>query len=333
LTPLLHERLVQVDTVARSFEEGAAVFFSFTRTRASEPTARRYAERAGAVMEECENEESLGATKSDDDPRPTWVGADGVFVRLVGGGWREVRTVSIGRVNPPILMDGEQRVTTTELSYFSRLTDGAEAFIDLAGVECRRRGIAEAALVGAGADGADWCQHLFDRHCPHAKRSLDFYHAAERVQAFSKVLWRGQPELAGWYAGERLHRLKHHGPGDLLASLAVWSQAVAGDATRGAASEQYGFFSSREHLLDYPAVRAAGLPIGTGNAESANLHVIQDRLKGPGKFWGQEHVNPMLALRGAWCSQRWEAAWGAVSKRMTAGHYPVRLFHAPKAKT
>lgn len=332
MTPLLHERLVQVDTVARSFEEGAAVFFSFTRTHASEATARRYAERAGAVMEECESEGSPAA-EPDGDTRPSWVGADGVFVRLVGGGWREVRTVSIGRVNPPKLVDGEERVTTTKLSYFSRLTDGAEAFIDLAGVEFRRRGIAAASLVGAGADGADWCQHLFDRHCPRAVRSLDFYHAAVRVQAFSKVLWRGAPELVRWYADERLHRLKHEGPGNLLATLAVWGQAATDGTVRKAASEQHAFFSSREHLLGYPAVRAAGLPIGTGNAESANRHVIQDRLKGPGKFWGEEHVNPMLALRGAWCSQRWDAAWGAVSERMTAGHYPVRLFHAPKAKT
>jgi hypothetical protein len=330
LTPLLHERLVQVGTVARSFEEGAAIFLSFTRTTVSEPTARRYTERSGAVMEECEAEGRPPAAPAPADPRPIWVGADGAFLRLVGKNrWREVRTVTIGRVNPSVSWDGEEQVTTSDMSYFSRLTEGAEAFIDLAAVEFCRRKVAAARLVGAGADGADWCQNLFQRHCPQAICSLDFYHGAVRVVGFSKVLWAGNPGLASWYAQEQLHGLKHHGPERLLASLAVWTNTS--DVTVcAAASAQHAFFSSRRQLLDYPAVRKAGLPIGTGNAESANRHVMQDRLKGPGKFWGQEHVNPMLALRGAWCSHRWDQAWGEASKRLAAGHYPVRLFHAPK---
>jgi hypothetical protein len=334
LTPLLHERLVQVGTVARSFAAGAAVFFSFTRTPASEPTARRYTERAGAVVEACASEETPTVPEgAGDDPRPAWVGADGVMVRLVGGAWREVRTVSIGRVDPPRMVNGKERGTTTDLSYFSRLTDGADVFIDRAAAECCRRGIAALPVVGAGSDGADWCQDLFDRYCPQAARCLDFYHAGQRVHTFSKALWNDVPALAQWYAGEQLHALKHQGPGRLLATLACWSQAAVAGKLRKIASEQHAFFASRTALLDYPGIRACGLPIGTGNAESANLHVVQDRLKGPGKFWGREHVNPMLALRNAWCSDRWEEAWTAASKRLAEGHYPVRLVHVPQAKT
>lgn len=319
-------------TVAKSFAAGAAVFCSFTRTSASEPTARRYTERAGAVLEACAREATPAAPTPEDDPRPAWVGADGVMVRLVGGAWREVRTVSIGRVHPPGVVAGKERVTTTALSYFSRLTDGADVFIDRAAGEFQRRGIARAALVGAGSDGADWCQTLFDRYCPTAARYLDFYHAAQRVHAFSKALWPDQPGLAAWDAGAQLHQLKHQGPASLLASLSAWSQAATDPKLRQVAGEQYGFFSSRIALLDYPGIRAQGLPIGTGNAESANRHVVQDRLKGPGKFWGQEHINPMLALRNAWCSDRWAEAWTAASKRLATGHYPVRLVHVPKAK-
>jgi len=332
LTPLLHERLVQVGTAAKSFLAGAQVFCSFTRTPVSEPTARRYTERAGAVMEECESEGFPAEALDCDDHRPRWIGADGVFVRLVGGASREVRTVTLGAVNATLRPDGTQEVRTTDLSYFSRLTEGAEAFIELAGVECRRRRLADAGQVAAGSDGADWCQRLFDRHCPHARRSLDFYHAGVRVHTFSKALWQ-EEGLAKEHAGRHLHALKHEGPADLLTSLRAWSQVDANPTVRQVAQEQLNFFAAREELLDYPGLRAAGLPIGTGNAESANVHVIQARLKGSGKFWGKEHVNPMLALRGAFCSQRWEEAWTATSTRMAAGHYPVHLFHAPKAKT
>src|SRR5687768_15057516 len=92
LTPLLHERLVTAGTVAKSFGGGAEVFFTFTRTAVGEPTARRYTERAGAVMEACQRDRPEGTRPAAaeekaaaDDPRPGWVGADGVFVRLVGG--------------------------------------------------------------------------------------------------------------------------------------------------------------------------------------------------------------------------------------------------------
>jgi hypothetical protein len=333
LTPLLHERLVCAGAAAKSFLEAARVFHMFTRTPLSEPTARRFTERAGAVMEECESEEEIPqAPDGVGDARPFWVGADGMFVRLVGGAWREVRTVTIGRVNPAKAEDGQERVRTTDLSYFSRLTDGADAFIDLAGVEFRRRGVPDAALVGAGSDGANWCQQTFDRYCPQAKRSLDFYHATGRVKEVGRLVWPGSPGMAEHYASSHLHRLKHHGPVSLLPSLGVWSALAPGAAAREKIGGHYQYFADREQLLDYPGVRALGLPIGTGNAESANVHVIQQRLKGPGKFWAIEHVNPMLALRGALCSERWEAAWQVAAVRLSKGHYPTRAFHAPRAK-
>lgn len=335
LTPLLHERLVQAATVGRSFAAGAELFVSFTRTAVSEPTARRYTERAGAVMAAGAAEAPPAPPPPADPPdlRAFWVGADGMFVRLVGGKYREVRTVSIGRVNPPQGALGEEPVTTAALSYFSRLTDSAEQFIAQAGVEFKRRGVAGAARIGAGSDGADWCQQCWDRHCPQATRYFDFYHAAERVQKFSRTLWQDRPQLATSYAARQLHRLKHEGPQALLASLAVWSTGASRATVREAARAQQAFFADRRALLDYPGVRAAGLPIGTGNAESANLHVVQDRLKGPGKFWGEPHVNPMLALRNAWCSKRWDEDWSAAALQLARGTHPVRLVHAPKAKT
>lgn len=40
----------------------------------------------------------------------------------------------------------------------------------------------------------------------------------------------------------------------------------------------------------------------------------------------------MLALRNAWCSDRWEEAWAATSTLLAKGDYPIRLFHSSKAK-
>jgi hypothetical protein len=67
--------------------------------------------------------------------------------------------------------------------------------------------------------------------------------------------------------------------------------------------------------MHYPQYRASGWPIGSGMVESANKLVVQARLKGSGMHWAPSHVNPMLALRSAVCSNRWEDTWEIASSR------------------
>jgi len=138
--------------------------------------------------------------------------------------------------------------------------------------------------------------------------------------------WPETPSTRQWWAGELLHDLKHRGPDRLLRSLAGWAATGAGKPVGEAAEATLGYFESRKDLLDYPKLRAAGWPIGTGAIESANKLVGEERLKGPGMHWGEEHVNPMLALRNAQCSNRWDEAWARVQlSDKEAGHTAVGM--------
>ena len=65
----------------------------------------------------------------------------------------------------------------------------------------------------------------------------------------------------------------------------------------------------RRELMDYPTYRAAGWPIGSGSVESSHKLVVQARLKGPGRHWRPEHINPRLALRLALLNERWSETW------------------------
>ena len=78
--------------------------------------------------------------------------------------------------------------------------------------------------------------------------------------------------------------------------------------------EHLHYLEKREALMQYPAYRAAGWPIGSGIVESGNKVVMQVRLKGPGCGSEPTHVNPMLALRTAVCNDRWDEAWHQVSQ-------------------
>ncbi len=49
--------------------------------------------------------------------------------------------------------------------------------------------------------------------------------------------------------------------------------------------------------------------MGSGAVESGNKLVVEARLKSSGMHWAREHANPMLGLRNAVCSDRWDEAW------------------------
>jgi hypothetical protein len=69
------------------------------------------------------------------------------------------------------------------------------------------------------------------------------------------------------------------------------------------------YFGKRLAQMAYPDFQAQGWPIGSGMVESSNKIVMQARLKGAGMHWEPSNVNPMLALRGEMCNERWEESW------------------------
>ncbi len=56
-----------------------------------------------------------------------------------------------------------------------------------------------------------------------------------------------------------------------------------------------------------------GLPIGSGEIESAHRYVAQKRLKLPGAWWRVENAEYMLALRINRLNGDWEAYWAALA--------------------
>jgi hypothetical protein len=234
------------------------------------------------------------------------------MVPLVHGVWAEVKTLVIGEVQPARVQNGDGGVHTRNLSYFSRKVD-AETFQRLALVEVHRRGIEAASEVAAIMDGAEWEQGFTDYHCPQATRILDFPHAAQHVNLIGEFLYgEHTPESQAWLA-ERLHRLKHEGPGQLLAEL---QQLQHQHPEAHVIASNLAYLEKRKAQIQYPQFQAQGWPIGSGIVESGNKLVVEARLKGAGMHWAEPHVNPMLALRNIICSDRWNEAWPHIETRL-----------------
>jgi len=242
-------------------------------------------------------------------------------VPILHGQWAEVRTLVVGEVEPAIEEGGEWCVHTRNLSYFSRKVNSQE-FERLALVEIQRRGVENAKEVAAVNDGAEWEQGFIDYHRPDAVRILDFPHAAEHISPIGDYIWgENTPENKQWLR-EKLHQLKHSGPGGLLGELRQLqqqhpeAQVVAGNLA---------YLEKRGAQMQYPLFQAQGWPIGSGIVESGNKLVVEARLKGSGMHWKDEHVNPMLAIRNILCSGRWKEEWPKIAARLRADAAQQRI--------
>lgn len=57
------------------------------------------------------------------------------------------------------------------------------------------------------------------------------------------------------------------------------------------------YLESRLHLMDYPTYRAKGYPIGSGQIEGMNKHVVGVRMKRAGQHWSRTGASRMAAVR------------------------------------
>jgi hypothetical protein len=316
LTPRLQEALVRLSTQQPSFAKAATELAFFTGAIVHSDTARRRTEAAGAVLVAHETAEAARILKEHPTPPASpdtlLFSVDGAMVPIVGGEWKEVRTLAVGQVQPPLDTPDGRLIQTTNLSYFSRLSDST-TFAEQAVLELHRRGIERAQRVGAVVDGAEWCQSFIDYHYTEALRILDLPHAMEHLTLIGQASTADGPLLSAPECARLRDELKQEGPDGVLAELR--EQLAAHPELEGLAKE-LAYLEKRVAQMQYPQFLAEGWPLGSGMVESANKLVVEDRLKGAGMHWLEGNVTPMLALRNAWCNERWEERWMLIEREM-----------------
>ena len=312
LTPRLQEDLTHLATWM-PFARAAGMLKRMHGVTVSEALARRQTEENGAAyvaVQEVEVERiEKELPESPMGPAKQLLSVDGAMVPLVGGGCAEVKTLVLGIIEEPVIEKGEQKVHARELSYFSRLAE-AEVFTRLALVETHRRGVEKAGCVVAVTDGAEWEQGFIDYHRADAVRVLDFPHAGGYVGKMGNAVWGEETSESKEWLKEQLRQLKHKGPAEVLPEL---RELMEDHPEIPDLVDWLAYLEKREAHMQYPAYQEQGFPIGSGAVESGNKLVVEARLKGAGMHWAREHVNPMLGLRNAACSDRWDEAWPQIN--------------------
>lgn len=209
-------------------------------------------------------------------------------------GWREVR---LCLVHPP------GSVTPTFGATTGSVDEAGERLWECAieagaGIQTKIHGV---------GDGASWITNQFDlRFGPQAKYLIDFPHLCGYLSAAAKVV-AGKDEAA--WMDEKKSWLKDNRWPEVLEALRPHLENETVQDEDAPVRACYRYIANRPNFLDYKGALAAGLPIGSGEIESAHRYVIQVRLKIAGAWWKIENAAKMIALRVMRINGQWASYW------------------------
>lgn len=333
-TPKVEEGMARLGTWM-PFRAAQRELAFFLGVEVAEASVRDLTEQAGAAQVQLQAAEVEALlTKPPESPAGPEVqllSLDGALIQLSSGEWKEVKTLALGVVGKAKPGE-EERVQTTALSYFSRMSE-AEVFQQEALTEVYRRGVEKARTVCAVSDGADWIQKWVDYHRSTAVRILDFAHALEYVSKAGQAAHehaalspqepapsqqeqakRRQECFEGWLKAQA-HELKTGEAAVVLAELerlrTLMQELGQWEAVK-TVDKSLHYLGQRQQLMRYAHFQAQGYPIGSGSVESAHKLVVQSRMKQAGMRWEPSHVNSMLAMRNLACNDRWREGWLAI---------------------
>lgn len=274
-----------------------------------------------ARVEQLEKE----APVPEKEPKQLLMSADGAFIQLTSGEWREVKTVAFGEFAAKWDAKEKKVMTKTEdVSYFSRAAP-ADEFGRAALLEWQARGGDNAQRVVSVNDGAVWIQSFIDYHCPQAIRVLDFAHAKSYIAAIGKAIYGAESETFPVWFAKMSKQLGKEPPQRTLSDLRLLFTQHAQHPLADEMEHALRYLEKRKEMIDYPRYRREQIPIGSGMVESAHKVVMQKRMKQAGMRWADENVNPMLALRMLLCNQRWDPGWQDIKHQQRQHRRQTRL--------
>lgn len=171
-------------------------------------------------------------------------------------------------------------------------------------------GFNENSRVHGLGDGAPWIANQIEQQFGSKGSYLvDFYHVCDYLSAAGKVCAGNE---SSWMMQQK-ERLKTDRLNDVMAALDPFQEPETTPSEQAPVRTGYRYLANRRDQLNYGAAIQAGLPIGSGEVESAHRYIIQKRLKLAGAWWTPENAQAMLNLRVARANGGWERYWNSLA--------------------
>ena len=187
--------------------------------------------------------------------------------------------------------------------------------VDVAGKQLRactkRAGFGQGHRVHGVGDGAPWIARQVQRRFgSQGSYLVDFYHVCDYLSAAAKAI-EDQPAAQRVWLDTQRQRLQTERPDAVLQALHEHLEPQQTPEEDAPVRQCWRYLGQRLGQLDYQGALSQGLPIGSGEIESAHRYLVQKRLKLPGAWWKEVNAEHMLALRVNRANGEWQDYWAA----------------------
>ena len=204
--------------------------------------------------------------------------------------WREVR---VGLARPLDQIDA---------TFVARMDRYEVVTAQIFAAACER-GLSSRTKVVGVADGGNGLREEFQAQFPGSQFIYDRYHLKHHLYETAEEIGLHGNERETW-VNDLLGRIDSGRVETVLERLA----AHVGRGKKRV-KRLLAHLSRFKDAVHYDAYRADGLPIGSGEIESAHRTIPQKRMKLPGAWWDPDNINPMLALRATRANGWWNEYW------------------------
>lgn len=174
-------------------------------------------------------------------------------------------------------------------------------------------GFGTATPIHGVGDGAQWIADQVEKKFgAQGTYLVDFFHACDYLSAAGKAIASSEQEQKIWM-DEHKARLKANQVNEVLQELQKNLEAPTVQDSDAPVRQCHRYFNNRTGQLDYQGAIRRGLPIGSGEIESAHRYIVQQRLKRPGAWWCPDNAEHMLALRLNRANRQWDSYWQRIA--------------------
>jgi hypothetical protein len=162
-------------------------------------------------------------------------------------------------------------------------------------------------------DGAPWIADQVEKKFgAQGSYLVDFFHACDYLSAAGKAIVGAEQEQKTWMERQK-ERLKTNQANEVLQELQTHLESPAVQDGDAPVRQCHRYLLNRREQLNYQGAIKRGLPIGSGEIESAHRYVVQQRMKRPGAWWRPHNAQHMLALRLTRANRQWDSYWQQIS--------------------
>ena len=176
-----------------------------------------------------------------------------------------------------------------------------------------RAGFGWGTYLHSVGDGASWIVgQVKKRFGQQGNYLVDFFHLCEYLEGAAPACF-GKNEKVSWIARQK-EFLKLGHTEQVIEALRPHLEPDTTEDRNAPVRRCLRYLLNRPGQFDYPGAQAHGLPVGSGEIESAHRYIIQERLKIAGAWWTTENARFMLALRVDRADGYWHRYWEGVSQ-------------------